>query len=586
VDNNILKVAIVQEKPGNSVKRSMSLGVSYVTQAKEMGADIVLFPEAWTGGYCPPLIETDDPFSAKHKNEIEKWLNTAVDVGGEYINAFRKIAKKFEIGVVATCLTKGETAPRNSAVVIGKNGEILMQYDKVHTCDFGMEALLESGTDFKVCDFCGIKLGVMTCWDREFPEPAHVLMLKGAEIILISNACSITGARIHQLSSRVYENMAGLAMANYPSEGWGRSCAFSPTKFDEAGNFCENMTFIADELSEDIFLVEFDIGKIRECRKNQIWNRASRKVRAYSAISSQVLLAEYNPEYPTEFEKIKQNLAKILGNLALDIEHVGSTSIEGMIGKPTIDIDVIIDESTSLSKVKLRLENAGYKYNGNFGVNGRDMFTYRLTHKFFDHHVYIREKSAAEAANHVIFRDFLRENKTEATKYASLKRRSAEKYKFNIGDYTVSKTEFVKRILNKAKNPDDKFADYRLSSDKDEMPVDQIKRLLDMSFWAKGKTAEAVAKYISNAKCFGIFNKNNLLVGFARVVTDFTAFYYVWDFVVDENYRSQGVGTKLLEFMVNYEGFKGLSGALCTSSKGFYERYGFKSRENVFMVRD
>lgn len=91
---------------------------------------------------------------------------------------------------------------------------------------FSLEILLQSGEEFKVCEFDGIKLGVMICYDREFPESARVLMLKGAEIILVPNACDMNPARLNQLNSRAFENMVGVAMANYPGEKWGRSTAF------------------------------------------------------------------------------------------------------------------------------------------------------------------------------------------------------------------------------------------------------------------------------------------------------------------------------------------------------------------------
>ena len=60
-----------------------------------------------------------------------------------------------------------------------------MKYSKVHTCDFADERDVESGKEFKVCDFEGIQLGIMICYDREFPESARILMLKGAEVILV-----------------------------------------------------------------------------------------------------------------------------------------------------------------------------------------------------------------------------------------------------------------------------------------------------------------------------------------------------------------------------------------------------------------
>jgi predicted amidohydrolase len=78
-----------------------------------------------------------------------------------------KKAKELNIGIVITGYTKGINRPQNSAFVISKNGEILMKYSKVHTCDFSDERMLECGDQFKVCDFEGIKIGIMICYDRE-----------------------------------------------------------------------------------------------------------------------------------------------------------------------------------------------------------------------------------------------------------------------------------------------------------------------------------------------------------------------------------------------------------------------------------
>jgi predicted amidohydrolase len=65
-----------------------------------------------------------------------------------------------------------------------------------------------------VCDFDGVKIGIMICYDREYPESARVLMLKGAEIILVPNDFGTMKPRLQALSTRAYENMVGIVMAN------------------------------------------------------------------------------------------------------------------------------------------------------------------------------------------------------------------------------------------------------------------------------------------------------------------------------------------------------------------------------------
>lgn len=236
----------------------------------------------WSNGYNPPYEDAfDNPLDENYENERKKWLAEAVDEESEYIKLFKRIAKELEIGIVITYLSKGKNRPQNTALVIDKTGEFLMKYSKVHTCDFSLEGLLESGDEFKVCDFCGVKLGIMICYDREFPESARILMLRGAEIILIPNACDMNPARINQLSTRAFENMTGIAMANYPGDNWGNSCAYSPIVFDDNGNYIYNKILSANDIKEDIIVAEFDLESIRNYRKSETWGNAYRKVKAY-----------------------------------------------------------------------------------------------------------------------------------------------------------------------------------------------------------------------------------------------------------------------------------------------------------------
>lgn len=277
------KVGLIQQKAiANNINKNLDLGLKYVTEAKNLGVDIVLFPEMWSNGYNPPYEDAfGNPLDENYENERRKWLAEAVDEESEYIKSFKSIAKELEIGIVITYLSKGKNRPQNTALVIDKTGEILMKYSKVHTCDFSLEGLLESGDEFKVCDFCGVKLGIMICYDREFPESARILMLRGAEIILVPNACDMNPARINQLSTRAFENMTGIAMANYPGDNWGNSCAYSPIVFDDNGNYIDNKIISANDIKEDIIVAEFDLESIRNYRKSETWGNAYRKVKAY-----------------------------------------------------------------------------------------------------------------------------------------------------------------------------------------------------------------------------------------------------------------------------------------------------------------
>ena len=195
-------------------------------------------------------------------------------------------AKELGIGLVATALTKGKKSPQNSAFVIGKHGEILMKYSKVHTCDFADERALESGTEFKVCDFDGVKIGIMICYDREYPESARILMLKGAEIILVPNDCVSMRPRLQALSTRAYENMCGVAMAYPNGKNAGNSCAYSPICWDDNDECTDNTLLLANAETEGLFYAAFDMDAIRKYREREMMGNTFRKVKAYSDLLS------------------------------------------------------------------------------------------------------------------------------------------------------------------------------------------------------------------------------------------------------------------------------------------------------------
>ncbi len=284
---SVFKIALVQQKAvPNDKNANLNLAVKYIKKSAQLGADMVLFPEMWSNGYSAPFdCAFDEPFHKDFAKEREMWLAGAVQKDDEYVKTLQNTAKELSMGVCATYLSKNENKYQNTAIIIDRDGKIILDYAKVHTCDFSLEALLDSGDEFKVCEFDGVKLGVMICYDREFPESARVLMLRGAEIILVPNACDMNPARLNQISSRAFENMTAVAMANYPSEKWGNSCVYSPIVFDDNG-YTDNLLFMADDISEDIFVTEIDLDKLRDYRKRETWGNAYRKPHTYKEIIS------------------------------------------------------------------------------------------------------------------------------------------------------------------------------------------------------------------------------------------------------------------------------------------------------------
>lgn len=114
-------------------------------------------------------------------------------------------------------------------------------------------------------------------------------------------------------------------------------------------------------------------------------------------------------------------------------------------------------------------------------------------------------------------------------------------------------------------------------SDKKEIRIDELMSLLKQTYWAAERPEEKVRKSLEHSVCYGAFDGEDRLVGFARVVTDFVSIYYLCDVVVDRNHRGQGIGKALVNTIVNDERFAGIGALLKTKdAHGLYGQYGFQ----------
>ena len=272
--NDNFKVAILQLKASQNQEDAMYKGIESCKKAKKMGADIAVFPEAWNTGY-EMLFKGD----LKDQNnitieKIKNWESKAIENDNEFILNFKSLAKELQMAILLTYLEKTEDKPKNTAIIIDRNGEIILKYSKVHTVDCKMEAYMQSGDEFSTHELDygrgKIQLGVMICFDRDFPESARILMLQGAEIILV------------QLKVRAYENMVGIICVNYSNHG-GKSSAFSPIVRNNNKQEVNSEILIMNS-DEKIEVVEFDMKKIRSYRSQEAFGDAYRKPYAYQQL--------------------------------------------------------------------------------------------------------------------------------------------------------------------------------------------------------------------------------------------------------------------------------------------------------------
>lgn len=275
---NDIRIAFLQIAPTGSTDGNMEKGQIYCRKAKESGADIALFPEMWSSGYQIP-------------EDLEQLRSLAVPKDGEFVQCYRELARELDMAIGITFLEAFEPSPRNTITLFDRHGKEMYTYAKVHTCDFGDECRLTAGEDFYVADLDTkkgvVRVGSMICYDREFPESARILMLKGAEILLVPNACPMEINRISQLRGRAYENMVGIATVNYPDaqpDCNGHSTAFDGIAYRPQDEGSRDTLFMEADESEGIFMADFPIDEIREYRSREVHGNAYRHPAKYKLL--------------------------------------------------------------------------------------------------------------------------------------------------------------------------------------------------------------------------------------------------------------------------------------------------------------
>lgn len=274
-----MRIALLQIAPTGSLEGNLRKGLDCCRKAKALSADIALFPEMWSNGY--------DIYS----RPPEVWMNDAIDADHPFVSSFVEEARELGMAIGITLLEKTEEGMRNSFILFDRHGEKKLLYAKVHTCDFGEERNLTSGNDFPVADIDTkegmVKVGAMICYDREAPESARILMLRGAEIILVPNACPMEINRLSQLRARAFENMVAIATCNYPSavpDCNGHSTIFDGVAYlPDTPQSRDTCILEADE-SEGIFIAVLDLKELRRYRKTEVHGNTYRHPELYKDI--------------------------------------------------------------------------------------------------------------------------------------------------------------------------------------------------------------------------------------------------------------------------------------------------------------
>jgi GrpB-like predicted nucleotidyltransferase (UPF0157 family)/quercetin dioxygenase-like cupin family protein len=168
-------------------------------------------------------------------------------------------------------------------------------------------------------------------------------------------------------------------------------------------------------------------------------------------ITQDIVVADYDPAWPDWFERIRGRVWPAVADVALRIDHVGSTAVPGLAAKPIIDLDVVVASEADVRPVIARLSEIGYTWRGNLGLEGREAFFSARNSDLPAHHLYLVVENNRPHIDHWLLRDLLREDAVARARYAELKRRNAELANRDIDVYLASKAKLVRELLTRGR---------------------------------------------------------------------------------------------------------------------------------------
>lgn len=167
-------------------------------------------------------------------------------------------------------------------------------------------------------------------------------------------------------------------------------------------------------------------------------------------MKKEITIEDYNPNWSKQFDEEKEKLKEILTDKYISIEHIGSTSVEGLCAKPILDIAIGVNDLEIVSEFIEPLKQIGYEF-----VYHKEFPQRRFFRKgqwgSGTHHIHFYQYHGEHWNNQILFRNYLRVNPDVLKEYQKLKINLAEKFRFDRASYTTNKASFIQNVLQKAK---------------------------------------------------------------------------------------------------------------------------------------
>ena len=224
-------IAAIQFNPRDDKVANIDKALTLIDQAASSGARLVVLPEVWT-----------------YMGDPDRTMDNAEPIPGELTMRLAERARRHGIYLHAGTFAEqveGDERVRNTAVVFDPEGEIVATYRKIHMFDVTLDgvasyeesATVAPGNEIVTFDLDGVKIGLATCYDLRFPELFRILALRGAEVIVLPAAFTMTTGKDHWevlIRARAIENQVYMVAAaqfgpNLPGKWcYGRSMIVDP----------------------------------------------------------------------------------------------------------------------------------------------------------------------------------------------------------------------------------------------------------------------------------------------------------------------------------------------------------------------
>jgi GrpB-like predicted nucleotidyltransferase (UPF0157 family) len=162
-----------------------------------------------------------------------------------------------------------------------------------------------------------------------------------------------------------------------------------------------------------------------------------------------VEVVSYNPNWKKMYKEESEKIKNILNDIIIDIHHIGSTAIPGIKAKPVIDILVEVKDIEGVDQYNYKMKELGYEAMGEYGIPKRRFFRKGANKR--THHIHIFQSGNEEIERHINFKEYLIAHPDKAREYSKLKEELANKYTYDVENYTNHKSDFIKEIDRKAK---------------------------------------------------------------------------------------------------------------------------------------